>query len=80
MEKKNRSNLKLIYGSETFTPLPPSPPPPRGVYSLRIVVIKDHLTGEETGAMENNEIFVGKEERGEGKEGVIEKNRSRQRT
>lgn len=78
MEKKNRSNLKLIYGN--FHSPPPSPPPPRGVYSLRIVVIKDHLTGEETGAMENNEIFVGKEERGEGKEGVIEKNRSRQRT
>lgn len=47
------------------------PPPPRGVYSLRIVVTKDHLTGEETGAMENNEIFVGKGEREE-EEGVIE--------
>lgn len=38
--------------------------PPGGVYSLRIVVIKDHLTGEETGAMENNEIFVEKRGRG----------------
>lgn len=53
---------------------------------MRIVVIKDHLTeergGEETGAMENNEIFVGKGGRWkeEEKEGVIEEKRSRQRT